>query len=179
VAEGAGEESIWPHQATGYFGTMGGKSFTRYFCTSELRGYIGTDPASIGTTCHEFAHSLGLPDFYDTDYGNSGGQNYYTIGVYDLMASGNYNDLGRRPPYLNALERNMLGWMDYPESITSSGNFVLQAVQYNVAYQFESSTPGEYFILESRNGNKWDSAIPSGLLISTSTGMPFILALTF
>ena len=164
-AEGGGEESIWPHQSTAYFGTMGGKSFNRYFCTSELRGYIGAEPASIGTTCHEFAHSLGLPDFYDTDYGNSGGQNSYTTGIYDVMSSGSYNDNGRRPPYLNALERNMLGWMDYPEPITSSGNFTLQAVQKNKAYQFESSTPGEYFILESRNGNKWDTAIPSGLLI--------------
>ena len=163
-AEGAGEESIWPHRRTGSLGTLGGKRFVQYFCTSELRGADGTEPAAIGTTCHEFAHSLGIPDFYDTDYADNGGQNT-TTGIYDLMCSGNYNDRGRRPPYLSAMERNMLGWMDYPEKITASGKYSLAAVQNNKAYQFETSVPGEYFILESRNGEKWDSYIASGLLV--------------
>lgn len=164
-AEGGGTESIWPHQGTGYYGTLGTKSFVRYFCTSELRGASGTEPAAIGTTCHEFSHSLGLPDFYDTDYNQSGGQNT-TTGPFDLMTGGNYNDNGRRPPYLNALERNMLGWMNSPDLITSAGSYSLLPVQNNVAYQFESSVSGEYFILETRNGNKWDSALPaSGLLL--------------
>ena len=163
-AEGGGPESIWPHQSTLYFGTRGGKRIVRYFCTSELRGPDGTEPASIGTTCHEFAHSLGLPDFYDTDYA-AHGYNLYTSGPYDLMTMGPYNDDGRRPPYMNAVERNMLGWMDYPEMIATPGEYALGGVQDNVAYQFETAVPGEYYILESRNGNKWDSAIPSGLLV--------------
>ena len=164
-AEGGPENTIWPHQSEGFFGMMGSKRFVRYFCTSELRGSSGTEPAAIGTTCHEFAHSLGLPDFYDTDYASSGGKNAFTTGDFDLMAAGNYNDAGRRPPYLNAVERNMLGWMDYPTGLTTSGNYSLQAVQNNEAYQFATSITGEYFVLESRNGNKWDSAIPSGLLL--------------
>lgn len=163
-AEGGGEESIWPHQGTGYYGMLGEKSLRRYFCTSELQGSAGTVPAAIGTTCHEFAHSLGLPDFYDTDYSGSGGQNN-TTGPFDLMTQGNYNDNGRRPPYLNALERNMLGWMDYPVLISASGNFTLEAIQNDKAYQLNTGTPGEYFILESRNGNKWDSYLPDGLLL--------------
>jgi M6 family metalloprotease-like protein len=165
-AEGGGENTIWPKQATGFFGTLGpnNKVFMRYFCTSELRGSSGEIPASIGTTCHEFSHSLGLPDFYDVDYEGSGGKNA-TTGPYDLMASGNYNDSGRKPPYLSALERNMLGWMPAPVGIASSGNYTLQAVQNNKAYKIDSSVPGEYFILESRNGNKWDSYLPSGLLV--------------
>lgn len=163
-AEGAGAESIWPHQSSGYFGAMGSKNFVRYFCTSELRGSSGNTPAAIGTTCHEFAHSLGLPDFYDTDY-DENGRNSYTTGEFDLMSGGNYNDGGRRPPYLNAVERNMLGWMDYPTAIISSGNFTLGPVQTNQAYQFASAVTGEYFVLESRNGYKWDSTLPSGLLV--------------
>ena len=165
-AEGAGPESIWPHQSSssGYFGMMGTKKFVRYFCTSELQGESGTTPAAIGTTCHEFAHSLGLPDFYDTDY-DGNGQNSYTTGEFDLMSGGNYNDWGRRPPYLNAVERNMLGWMDYPTAIISSGNYTLGPVQTNQAYQFASAVTGEYFVLESRNQHKWDSTLPSGLLV--------------
>lgn len=164
-AEGGGTESIWPHQSTGYFGMLGGKRFARYFCTSELRGASGTEAAAIGTTCHEFAHSLGLPDFYDTDYESNGGKNSVTTGVYDLMTSGNYNDNGRRPPYLSALERNMLGWMDYPVGISASGNYTLSAVQNNQAYQFDSQRVGEYFIVEYRNGEKWDSTLSPGLLL--------------
>ena len=166
-AEGAGEESIWPHQGTGDFGYLGSKQFNRYFCTSELRGVQGAIPAPIGTTCHEFAHSLGLPDFYDTDYEQNGGENF-AGGVshdFDLMSGGNYNDAGRRPPYLSAMERNMLGWMDYPTPITASGNCTLEPIQHNQAYQFATAVEGEYFYMEYRNSEKWDSTLPGGLLV--------------
>ena len=155
-AEGAGEESIWPHQSVGNFGKLGNKSFTRYFCTSELRGSSGSEVASIGTTCHEFAHSLGLPDFYDTDYEKSGGENKYTTHFLDLMSHGCYNDNGRKPPYLLAIERNMLGWMPNPP-ILGSGDCALKTVQNNEAYRVNGRWEGEYFILESRGNEKWDS----------------------
>lgn len=167
-AEGAPTETIWPHQSTGNFGMMGSKRLVRYFCTSELKGNVssnpGKTPASIGTTCHEFSHSLGLPDFYDVDYEGSGGENT-TTGPYDLMAGGNYNDGGTKPPYLNAVERNMLGWMPAPPEITASGSFTLEAVQNNKAYKVSSATSGEYFILETRNAQGWDKALSPGLLI--------------
>ena len=172
-AEGGGTNTIWPHQWSGNFGKFGtsGKYLVRYFCTSELKGNTSTNPdkipASIGTTCHEFGHSLGLPDFYDTDYEKSGGDND-TTGPYDLMASGSYNDSGRRPPYLSAVERNMLGWM--PTSalvgLASKGNYSLEPVQNDKAFQFSSTVPGEYFVLEYRNGTGWDAALPAtGLLV--------------
>lgn len=154
-AEQAPEWTIWPHQSTGNFGMMGEKRFVRYFCTSELRGKEGTEAAAIGTTCHEFAHSLGLPDFYDTDYADNG-ENGFTTGIFDLMASGNYNDNGRRPPYLSALERQMLGWMEAPQTIGTTGSYTLQSVQNNQAYRIDGRTSGEYFILECRDGNGWD-----------------------
>ena len=157
-AEGAPEWTIWPHQVTGRWSLDGGLYLTRYFCTSELRGDSGTDPASIGTTCHEFSHALGLPDFYDVDY-ETNGQNRFTTGFFDLMGSGNYNNDGRTPPALSAVERNMLGWMDYPETIATSGNYTLQGVQNNKAYRIDARQTGEYFILESRGGGKWDSYV--------------------
>ncbi|MBP3203145.1 MAG: M6 family metalloprotease domain-containing protein [Bacteroidales bacterium] len=163
-AEGAGSESIWPHQSSGYFGMMGGKVFNRYFCTSELRGSRGTEMCAIGTTCHEFAHSLGLPDFYDTDYANYG-ENSFTTGYFDLMSSGNYNDSGRRPPYLNAVERNMLGWMPLSRSV-GSGAYALNPVHSDEAYVLSSAVEGEYFVLECRDNYKWDSSLyETGLLV--------------
>ena len=161
-AEGAPEDTIWPHQLGGSFGQMGGYAFNRYFCTSELRGtpeeaeQNGPEAASIGTTCHEFGHSLGLPDFYDVDY-EEHGENDKTTWILDLMASGSYNDKGRQPPQLSAVERNMLGWMDYPPVITEEGNYTLKGIQNNEAYRIDSRIPGEYFILEGRTaGGKWD-----------------------
>lgn len=163
-AEGAPATTIWPHQGTGSYGTLGGKTFNRYFCTSELRGSSGTNMCAIGTTCHEFAHSLGLPDFYDTDYA-SNGENSFTTGKFDLMAGGNYNDSGRRPPYLNAVERNMLGWMAAPTDLTD-GEHVLYPIRNDVAYRSDSANPGEYYVLEVRDNYKWDSALMDwGLLI--------------
>lgn len=165
-AEGGGAASIWPHQNSGSFGTMGGKTFNRYFCTSELKGNKGSEMCAIGTTCHEFAHSLGLPDFYDTDYGENGtGYNTHTTDKYDLMANGNYNDNGRRPPYLSAVERNMLGWMPNLPTLPA-GTQTLAPVRENQAFISESGVDGEYFVLECRDKYKWDSAIPSaGLLV--------------
>jgi len=154
-AEGGPADNIWPHQGSDNFGMLGTKGFNRYFCTSELRGSSGEEMCPIGTTCHEFAHSLGLPDFYDTDYATNG-KNEFTTGYFDLMCSGSYNDNGRRPPYLSALERNMLGWMPNMSEI-GPGNVVLEPVQENHGYISRAKNEGEYFVLECRNGEKWDS----------------------
>lgn len=162
-AEWAGEYTIWPHQSTSYIGNVGGKKVNRYFCTSECRGQDGSNICGIGTTCHEFSHALGLPDFYDTDY-EENGKNEFQGGNFDLMTSGNYNDNGRRPPYLNALERNMLGWMPLGE--LGAGNHVLPSIRTNLAYYSQSRVDGEYFVLECRDNYKWDSAVPDyGMVI--------------
>ena len=167
-AEQAPSWTIWPHQGTDDYGTLGDKRFTRYFCTSELRGSEGVEPAAIGTTCHEFAHSLGLPDFYDVGKSSYGGEisSRDLTYVFDLMCYGNYNDNGRRPPYLTSLERNMLGWMPTPTTILSGGDYTLKGVQGNNAYRIDTEVKGEYFLLECRDGSGWDSGVAnSGLVI--------------
>lgn len=169
-AEHAPAWTIWPHQSTGNFGWMGRKTFNRYFCTSELSGRDMAEavPASIGTTCHEFAHSLGLPDFYDVGDEAEGGKNsiYDCTSVYDVMCYGNYNDGGRKPPYLTSLERNMLGWMPAPPVVSSSGNYTLNGVQENTAYRIDSQVEGEFFLLECRNREGWDRGTPaSGMVV--------------
>lgn len=160
-AEGGAESTIWPHQGstTRYFFKIGGKKVNRYFCTSEYRGSQGQEMCGIGTTCHEFAHALGLPDMYDTDYA-ANGQVSFTTGYFDLMAAGNYNDNGRRPPYLSAVERNMLGWMENMPSLSGSGSYILEPVSSNKAYMSPGNIPGEYFVYEYRSRTGWDSACP-------------------
>lgn len=162
-AEGA-TGHIWPHAASGWtYVTCDGKRVNRYACTSELRSASGTTMCGIGTFCHEFGHVLGLPDFYDTDYETNG----TSKGLYNasLMSNGNYNNNGRTPPYLSAVERNMLGWMGEPTELTASGSYNLAPVTGNVAYKTPTATSGEYFVYEVRDQTKWDTYIGKGMLI--------------
>lgn len=163
-AEQGVEASIWPHQGT-TSGSFDGVNIGRFFCTSELRNADGKNMCGIGTTCHEFAHSLGLPDFYDTDYEKNGGQNF-ALGSYSTMNSGSYLDDGRRPCYFTAIERNMLGWMPPFPVLSESGHYTLEPVSQNKAYTHGSEVEGEYFVYEYRVKTGWDAFLPaSGLVV--------------
>lgn len=166
-AEGAGADYIWPHKwdLRSAYGTyqFDGKTVGTYACTSELKGRSGVNMCGIGTFCHEFGHTLGLPDFYDTDYEENGsGPGLYG---FSLMSSGNYNNGGCTPPYLTSIERNILGWMDEAEEWTTTGTKTIEAIQNNVAYFTTTNNPGETFQYEVRNGQKWDAYVGEGLLI--------------
>ncbi|HIZ85540.1 MAG TPA: M6 family metalloprotease domain-containing protein [Candidatus Coprenecus stercoravium] len=157
-AEGAGVDYIWPHAADiQHLSVMvDGVMIAQYACTSEYMGSEGTDMAGIGTFCHEFAHTLGLTDVYDTD-GDIGGTAVSDLGTFTLMSDGVYNNNGHTPPYLNAVERNILGWMDDPVEWTESGSKTIAPIESNVAYMTSTANPGEYFVYENRQNNGWDA----------------------
>lgn len=185
-AEYGDEDTIWPHQwSVEYSGLKDGSTYIRekefdgvrlrnYFCTSELSttryggneysGYYASKGVlcGIGTTCHEFAHSLGLPDFYDTDYEDNGsaGGTY----EYDTMCSGPYNNNGNTPPFFGAEELIMLGWLDSLTDLPVVGNVTIPALSKTdkVAYKGASSTSGEYFVFECRGSSSWDKYIAAG-----------------
>ncbi len=177
-AEGASANTIWPHRYAIYpVVQLNGYRFSSYLCTSELTGSKGSAMAGIGTFCHEFGHVLGLPDLYNTVSSQT-----YTVGSWDLMCTGSYNNNGRTPPTLSAFERFMLGWLT-PEQITKpKGCRLLPIETHNTAYliaetehnlgTFEPS-PNEYFLLENRQRVGWDAGIDAlpgvGLLVSHIT----------
>lgn len=164
MAEGASGH-IWPHKwYVGGAPSFDGKVLAKYACTSEYKGSSGETMCGIGTFCHEFGHVIGLPDFYDTNEDDNG----YANGLwrFSLMSSGNYNNGGKTPPYLNSTERNILGWMDMPEVLTSSGDYTLETVNNNKAFMTKTSNPGEYFVYENRQLKGWDAYLPNhGMLI--------------
>lgn len=167
-AEGAGDDCIWPHASAfggSYSEKLDGVYLGRYACTSELRGKSGETMCGIGTFCHEFGHVLGLPDFYDTDYEKNGS----AIALYNfsLMCGGNYNNGGCSPPNLNALERNMLGWMSFPPEWNEEGHKTIHSIAHNEAWRLSSTNPDEFFLLEVRDGTGWDAYIDAaaGLVI--------------
>ena len=169
-AEGGPANSIWPHQWDVQYVSIGRNSyfdgirFSKYFCTSELKGSSGSSMCGIGATCHEFAHSLGLPDFYDTDYETNG----EALGLYyfSTMDAGCYLNDSRTPPYFNSEERILLGWMttgDVPE--LPSGQVSFPSVRYGVAYKSLTEVDGEYFLYECRDATGWDKYLPTGLTV--------------
>lgn len=141
-----------------------GKLLGRYVCSSELDGNDGTIFTGIGSTCHEFAHMLGLPDFYDTDNSANG----MVGGMYNfsIMSYGLYNNEGRTPPYFNILERYLLGWLEDSEiPLIPEGNLLWRPVQEDSGYLVPCEAEGEFFIWEYRNGQGWDAPLPEGLLL--------------
>ena len=137
---------------------LDGVTIDSYACTSELMRTTYTTylMASIGTFCHEYSHTFGLPDLYDTDYAGSGGTGkglWHSLG---LMDAGNQNNNGYTPPYYNAIDRHELGLSEgIPLTV---GAHTLEPVHLNGSYYImHTSTPGEYFLFECRSARKWDA----------------------
>ncbi|MCX7112778.1 MAG: M6 family metalloprotease domain-containing protein [Proteobacteria bacterium] len=143
----------------------GGKIKVNDYIIQPERLYGGMQ--TIGVFAHEYGHSLGLPDLYDTDGSSQG------IGHWSLMASGNWNGVtqsGDRPAHFDAWSKYKLGWIG-PIKVT--GTLINQPVKSaNSAadvYQLLGGSPalgGEYFLVENRQKAGFDIGLPgSGLLV--------------
>lgn len=169
-AEGGRSETIWSHiwnvQESQYEQARSARvdnlKLGNYICTSELQGESGNVMCGIGSTCHELGHVFGLPDFYDTN----GSQEGVAAGLYEfsLMGLGLYNNGTHTPPYLNMIERKLLGLVEDIPALPE-GWVDICPVQNNVAFQVPTSTEGESFLYECRNGKGWDAPLPPGLLV--------------
>ncbi|MFI3306076.1 MAG: M6 family metalloprotease domain-containing protein [Rikenellaceae bacterium] len=166
-AEGGGDNTIWPHMwslATAQ--NYDGKSVYTYACTSELKGSgekknATKEMAGIGTFTHEYGHTLGLADNYDTT-GEVDGESTGLF-TYDIMCYGSYNNDGITPPYYCAYQRYELGWIE-PKTITSIDDYELDNISTNSAYIVETEIDNEYFLFEYRNSasrgmRMWDGYI--------------------
>lgn len=174
-AEGGDPDLIWPHQ--GWIKQdnfmLDGVTVTQYAMSTELvvhakasTGTLQWGMAGIGTFCHEFSHTLGLMDLYDTDAeGSSGvadGLWYSTA----LMDGGCYNNFSRTPPCYNAADRELLG-IGKSEKLTP-GSHRLEPVNENGKYLILENPNDEYefFLFECRKTSGWDTFIgASGLAI--------------
>ena len=172
-AEASGSSAdIWSHSGAIYGKSFDGVRLQRYTIQPEIL-YDAANPnvmASIGVMCHEFGHNLGAPDFYDTDYALSGGE-YSGTGTWDLMGGGAWNGpgfSGTQPAGINMWQKIQLGWVT-PEQLSDTKSITGMKAAHNnpVAYRFDTTEPGEYFILENRQQEgRFDSALPyHGLII--------------
>ena len=173
-SEGAGDNYVWPHMwylqsGAGISFRLDGVYVDNYACTSELRLNDSmseyTSLATIGTFCHEYTHTFGIPDLYDVDDDGSGGYSEAMWNCIDLMDAGNYNDSGRTPPNYSALER---WFFDMNEGMElTEGVHTLRPVQENGDfYVMKTIDKDEVYLLECREAKGWDAHIGgSGLLI--------------
>lgn len=180
---GNSSDCVWPHRwVVSDWNTdaynesdfiFGGKILYNYGCTSELAGYCeDATLCGIGAFCHEFSHLLGLMDLYVTDYSSD----HKTVGAWDIMCDGPYNNSEHTPAGYSTFERFALGWINPPVISTQNsynidytlssheGYIITSTGTFN--YDFENPVPSEYYVLENRQQESWDEYIPGhGLLI--------------
>lgn len=178
-ADTENEDCIWSHayyieSGSGKTLTLNGKKIDRYACTAELSpeitedGYLGDGfvLAGIGTFCHEYSHTFGLPDLYDTDYAGSGGQAEALWYVTGLMDGGNSNNGGNTPPNYNAIDMECLG-LGEALPLTDGEHTLKPIHEGRTYYRMETDRKGEYYLFECRdNSSLWDRYIfGAGLLV--------------
>lgn len=184
AADGA-SGTVWPHSwelssssISKANRTYGGYTIDLYACSSELTGTSGTTLDGIGTFCHEFSHVLGLPDYYDTDYDEGTADNTTkTVGAWNIMDYGCYNNSGHTPPTYSAYDRFFMGWMT-PTIMKVAENVTLQNIETsNTARvvtasgtQPSSTTTSSMWFFENRQNTGWDAGLPGhGLLVTKVT----------
>ena len=178
-------EAIWPCNwnlnSAHYYGMGGNGAFSpsngdvlvdNFAVFNELYGGNdnGTIIDGIGTFTHEFGHCLGLPDFYDT-----GDDNHYGLGDWDIMCMGCYNNDGFTPPGYSAYEKKFMGWMEYITPMPGTYYTLPVLNQKNAATDkavciVSDVNENEYFILENRKKQGWDRYAPGeGIMITHVT----------
>ena len=169
-AQGA-ENTIWPHEWSvrgggSQYTTKDGPMIDTYGISCELMGNSGANIDGIGTSCHEFSHCLGLPDFYDTsDNGSNFGMN-----VWSLMDYGCYNgdNNGQCPSGYTAYERWFAGWLEPVELNSSCQVADMPALEEQpVAYvMYNEKNKNEYYLLANHQQVGFDtSQFGHGLLV--------------
>jgi len=185
-ADSDDKNTIWPHnwdiESAIYFGNctykqseckVDGLYINNYACSGELNGQTGKR-SGIGTLCHEFSHVLGLPDYYDTNYGTNY-DDYRTPGDWDIMDNGTYNGDGNCPPNYSIHEKYYFGWQT-PQNIGNTQSILTlpaAGADSHVAYQLNTAnalqpatTDGINYYIENRQQSGWDTHLPGhGLLV--------------
>ncbi|MBR0296218.1 MAG: M6 family metalloprotease domain-containing protein [Paludibacteraceae bacterium] len=175
-ADGGPTESIWPHNwyvssGAGYTCYLDGKKLDNYACSGELN-YSDDTRTGIGTIAHEFGHVIGLPDYYDTDYGTND-DNGVTPYKWSIMDQGSYLNGGRTPPNYSVFDKYYMGWITPKFLAKDEKKNVTLTTAYDDGYQITggasrvayTNTNTVYYI-ENRQKSGWDAYIPgSGMLV--------------
>lgn len=178
--DGGDGTTVWANCWATDGATLGGKSVRWYTMSSELcsvkignNGKIdndnGTIPSvsGIGVICHEFSHSLGLPDLYPTEI--SARVDNQEMEYWDLMDGGEYTYYGFHPTAYTAFEKEQMGWTVDIKTLDSDANVTMttSTEQGGTAYKIVNpQNTREYFMLEYIKKEGWNKQLfGNGLLV--------------
>ena len=163
------ETDIWPKSGTvNISNTYDGKSIHRYGVSNELAGDENKTKGKekingIGLFCHEFSHTLGLPDIYAIDK-KAKNQNDQGMEFWDLMDGGTEVRGGRVPASYLAWEREVMGWMKIDELKKDSSIENLKSIDNGgKAYKIVNpNNSNEYIVLQSMQKGAWNQGWGDG-----------------
>lgn len=153
---------IWPKSGPGNdsFGTYDGKKVCRFGVHAELNfgrelnqknGFL---LSGIGLFCHEFSHTLGLPDLYPTvDASKVDNQNPE---MWDLMDGGEYTyNGGYCPTPYSPWEMDAMGWATPVELSDEKQTVTLKSYgKERIAYKIKGEN-NEYLLLQNIQKDGW------------------------
>ena len=160
---------IWPKSGTVTISKkLDGKSIRRYGVSNELAGLENKTKDKetingIGLFCHEFSHTLGLPDIYayNTDAENQDNQG---MEFWDIMDGGTGIRGGRVPASYLAWEREVMGWMNIDELKNDITINNLKSIDNGgKAYKIVNpKNSNEYSVLQSIQKGPWNQGWGDG-----------------
>ncbi len=176
VYAGEGESSVRPEYVYPMAGLLedaillDNKYIETYAFVPELRDM--TNRAGIGEMVYQFSHILGLPTLSDTDGGEE-----KTLGNWDVMDNGCYNNNGNTPAAYSAYERFYLGWaepilLNEPMNVqlrdlNTSGDCAIITKSGQTNMLGDNPDPRKFYILENRQQSGWDQYLPGhGMLLT-------------
>ena len=140
--ESAGAEpwAIWAHRSAtntnGKVGPANNKNGGIEIGNSGfwIRDYtVEPENGGLGVFSHEFAHDLGIPDYYDTQGGDNG------TGFWTLMSRGSWmghggDNIGTTPDHMGAPDKLYLGWYGANDLAVVDGAGAPQTVNLGPSY---------------------------------------------
>lgn len=154
---GNSSDCIWPKSGSGSIsGTFDGMKISRYGINNELNYYpdykFSAEPNrrinGIGLFCHEFSHTMGLPDHY-TD--NKRLENI-SLEYWDVMDGGTYTDNGYTPTQYTPWEIEAMEWKTF-ETLEGAQHVTLQPNEVKKIVQ-DGTT--EFLYLQNVRGCHYD-----------------------
>lgn len=170
--DGGNGTTVWANCWTTAGATLRGKDVRWYTMSGELSPVKIKDSTipvvnGLGVICHEFSHSLGLPDMYPTE--TSAYSDNQEMEYWDLMDGGEYTHAGFCPTAYTAFEKEQMGWQVDIKTLDSDASVTMQTSteQGGTAYKIVNpDNQNEYLMLECIQRKGWNQHLfGNGLLV--------------
>ena len=124
--------------------------------TNKERGYL---LSGIGLFCHEFSHTMGLPDLYPDSYHQDARVDNQEPEMWDLMDGGEYTYNGYCPSPYSPWEMDAMGWNSPIKIEDKEQQVTLNSYhQDRTAYKINGKN-NEYLLLQNIQEEGWWSGL--------------------